>query len=468
MATGQTDPPQSPMCTVPDPVNRWRVSDEPIGPRSAARVRPDRSERVRWFGAVATVTPPEETGSTWIWGTLVPYVAAGASVGLVVTYLAVWGGRYGLDLHVYRDSVSYWTSGHNPYQASFSVHRLEFTYPPFALVALSPLHWASFTVTQWLMWAASITAATVSVALVLFDRGFPRSSVVWCAAVAWSCLSVILFEPVRSGIDYGQIELVLLGVVVVDLLAVPERFRGIGIGLVSAVKLTPLVFVVLLAVRRDWRSVFRALVSFAVLTLGTWLLWPTLSRLYWRHDVSQPSRTGTVTVNSNQSWYAVLHRPPFPATGAQVVWVVLSLITLVVATFVAWRCTESGRRSPAMAAVALAGLLVSPISWSHHWAWVLLLPAMLIGPRRSEVARVVRFLLWTLVGLCVLGPYGWFSSGAAKDVMDAVVPVWTFATLVTWAGLEWTEWRSRVAPPGPAVGERRSGTPLSDVTDGHA
>ncbi len=429
---------------------------------------------VRWCCAVATVTPPAGSDPGSRRGRVTPSIAlivAAVSLGIALAYLAVWGGRYGLDLHVYRDSVADWMNGHNPYRTSFTVHRLDFTYPPFALVALSPLDWAPFTLTQWLLWLASIAAATVSVALVLFDRGFPRGPTVWCGALAWSCLSIIVLEPARSGIDYGQIELLLLCVVVVDLLAVPERFRGIGIGLVSAIKLTPLVFVVLLAVRRDWRSVGRALVSFAGLALGTWLLWPALSRIYWGHDVTQPSRTGTVTVNSNQSWYAVLHRPPFSGGGSEAVWLGLSSVTLAVATLVAWRCTETGRRSPSIVAIALAGLLVSPISWSHHWVWVVLLPAMLIGHRRSELARSVRTMLWVLVGLCVLGPYWWFGSGAPKDALDAVVPVWTFATLSTWSIIEWVAWRrgpSAVAADGAGGHSEADEVDVPDLIDGRA
>src|SRR4030081_39734 len=42
-----------------------------------------------------------------------------------------------------------------------------------ALLPLWPLAWAPFPVTQWLLWAASLTAATGAVVLVLRDTGAP-------------------------------------------------------------------------------------------------------------------------------------------------------------------------------------------------------------------------------------------------------------------------------------------------------
>ena len=100
------------------------------------------------------------------------------------------------------------------------------------------------------------------------------------------------------------------------------------------------------------------------------------------------------------------------------------------------------RQAFAVLAVALAGLLISPISWTHHWVWVILLPPILVGPRRSEIPGPVRILFWGLVGITIGGPYWWFSSGVAADLADALLPIWTFGVLVTWAALEYRTWRS--------------------------
>lgn len=374
------------------------------------------------------------------------YVAAGAVGAGLVGYLVIWGRRYGLDLRVYRDSVQAWQGGHNPYAASFTSSRLDFTYPPFALVALSVLAWGPFVLTQWLLWAASIAAGTASVALVLRASGSGSGGGVrcWCISFAWVGVAAVLLEPARSGLDYGQIEFLLLFLVVVDLLAVPPPFRGVLLGFAAAVKLTPLVFLVVLVTRRDWASAVRALGSFAVWTLLAWVLWPAESRSFWRHDLSQTARIGKVTDPSNQSWNAVLHRPPFPSTGVPALWVILALVTLALGTMVAWRCTGTGRPAWAVIAVALTGLLVSPISWSHHWVWVVLLPPLLVGSRRWSVPGPARVLLWGVVALTVAGVYRWWS-GSTRDALDAVLSLWTFVALSVWCALELGTWRRGAA-----------------------
>ncbi len=108
---------------------------------------------------------------------------------------------------------------------------------------------------------------------------------------------MIVLEPARSGVDYGQIEFVLMFLVVADILVVPSFFRGIAIGVAAAIKLTPLFFVVILAVRRDWRSVSRVALSFVTCTGLAWLLWPGLSREYWYQDVIHPARVGAVALS---------------------------------------------------------------------------------------------------------------------------------------------------------------------------
>ncbi|HEV3281003.1 MAG TPA: glycosyltransferase 87 family protein [Acidimicrobiales bacterium] len=370
-----------------------------------------------------------------------PYLVAGLAGAGIVAYLIIWGRRYGLDLKVYRGSVQAWHRGLNPYDGTYTASRLDFTYPPFALLVLSALAWGSFAVTQWLLWAVSIAAATASVVIVLRDRGVAGGSRLWCASFAWTGAAVLVLEPARSGLDYGQIEFVLMFLVVADLLAIPAPFRGVVVGVASAIKLTPLVFLIVLLTRRDWASTVRALVSFVVWTAFTWLLWPAESRVFWRNDVIQTSRVGNVTDPSNQSWNAVVHRPPFPATGSTAVWLLLSGLTLVIATVIAWRCTRTGRQAFAVIAIAFAGLLVSPISWSHHWVWVLLVPPLLIGPRRLAVPGPVRLMFWGLVVLTVAGPYWWWS-GTLREALDAILPLWTFALLSVWAALELIAWRT--------------------------
>ena len=121
--------------------------------------------------------------------------------------------------------------------------RTGFYVSPVALAVLSSLTWALFAVSQWLLWVVSVAATTASVAFVLRDRGYSGRASLWCGSFAWACVSMILLEPARSGLNYGQIEFVLMFLVVADLLVVPPPFRGIAIGIAAAIKLTPLIFI---------------------------------------------------------------------------------------------------------------------------------------------------------------------------------------------------------------------------------
>jgi alpha-1,2-mannosyltransferase len=363
-------------------------------------------------------------------------VAALAGLLLVGTYLAIWGQHYGLDLSVYRDASLSWRHGANPYLSTFSEHGLNFTYPPFALVFLVPSTLASFHVAQLALWILSIGLTTCAVAFVLRDGGIELTKRTWNIALVWTCVSLLVLEPVRSGLDYGQIEFVLMFLVVGDLLVVPRRFKGVALGVASAVKLTPLFFILVLVACRDFKAAARALVTFAGLTALSWLFWPGLSATYWRTDVANAGRVGQVAYLGNQSFLGVFHRAPFVGSPTEALWLGMSLVAIAASVFVAWRSAAVGLRALAMIAVALGGLLVSPISWSHHWVWVMLIPPALFMTRNKGVPRTVRVLLWGIVAIAALGPYWWFSGGWQSDAFGALLPTWTMALLISWAAIE--------------------------------
>jgi alpha-1,2-mannosyltransferase len=354
---------------------------------------------------------------------------------------------------VYRDGIRSWESGNSPYLGTFTDRRLAFTYPPSALVILSPLAWLPFGLTQSLLWIASIGAAAGAIALVIRDTGVELTRYRWLLAIGWSCIAVLALEPVRSDMDYGQVELLLMFLIVADILLVPRRYRGILIGLTAAVKLTPLVFIIYLVAARDFKSVARAAASFFCCTAFTWAFWPAESSHYWFRDIFRPGRIGAATFAGNQSWYAIVSRLSLPASTAQILWILLSLATVAVGSFVAWRGIEAGRAAPAIFATALIGLLISPISWTHHWVWVLLIPPMIVGSAPVSVTPRVRRLLGGLLVLTCAAPYWWIQRGAAADVLDALLPVCAAAVLTVWATAEWKAWRADPgsADPGSAV-----------------
>jgi alpha-1,2-mannosyltransferase len=83
--------------------------------------------------------------------------------------------------------------------------------------------------------------------------------------------------------------------------------------------------------------------------------------------------------------------------------------------------------------MAMASLLASPISWTHHWIWVLLIPALMPRHRTSGIPRPVRIMLWGLLALTIAAPYWWFSHGILADAAEAALPTWTAALLLVWS-----------------------------------
>jgi alpha-1,2-mannosyltransferase len=374
-----------------------------------------------------------------------PYLLAGLATAAVAIYLTSFGTRYGLDLNVYRDAVMSWESGRNPYLFTFTQSSLYFTYPPPALIALSPLAWAPFKFTIGILWATDIVTAAGAVVMVLRSSGNQLTRNLWFLAIAYSCASVLILEPVRSDVDYGQIELILMFLVVTDLILIPQRYRGVLLGVVAAVWLTPLVFILYFLFMRDFRSVARASVSFCTCVLLAWVFWPSDSRNYWFHDI-RASRVGGVAYAGNQSWFAVLNRTPFFGSATVAAWLLLSLATVATGGFVAWRCIKSNQTVLAMLSVALTGLLVSPISWTHHWVWMLLIPPAFFGSPREYCPTSVKRLLCVTVALTCVAPYWWLQRGSVADLLEALLPICAGAALAVWASAEWRYWRGGRRP----------------------
>jgi alpha-1,2-mannosyltransferase len=160
------------------------------------------------------------------------------------------------------------------------------------------------------------------------------------------------------------------------------------IGLAGAVKLTPVFFVLFFLPRRQWRPVFTAAASFVGSGLLGFILAPSDTRAYWFGALLDPSRVGRVAYASNQSILGALGRLALPGAVATSLWVLLSLATVALAWVVVVQARQAGEELTALLAVAVAGLLVSPISWAHHWVWIA--PALLL---LTPLARRRRQLL---------------------------------------------------------------------------
>ncbi len=355
-------------------------------------------------------------------------IAAAVLVLASITYYFLVARGYNLDLSVYRSSVHWWWSGHDPYGRFYTVHRLAFTYPPFALVALSPIAAVPSAASSLLWFLINVFAIAGSFFIVFRSLKWRGSIDLWLVATILSCFAVFLVEPVRSTIDYGQINAVIMVACLYDMLWPTRRQRGVLVGVAAAIKLTPFIFVLFFAVKRDLRALCRAVIAFGAATGLAWLLLPGPSHEFWTKLAWDPERTGKLSYPGNLSWDAVIARMGLSPAGARYLWAGLVLVTLFVGAIAATRYVKAGSEAFAVLVVAITGLLISPVSWSHHWIWmVLIIPLLMSG---NELNGRIRLVLGGLLLLVVLAPYWWFAPGLGAKLTEAVTPLWAFVFLV--------------------------------------
>jgi alpha-1,2-mannosyltransferase len=309
--------------------------------------------------------------------------------------LAEWVEDHFKDLSVYRFGGQTLLDGLPLYEGADPATVLPFTYPPFAALLFVPL-----TVLPWpvlvAVWSVASFAALVLVCRLYGVRG--RWLPVGAAAAS------LALEPVWSTFALGQVNLFLLLLVSADLLrGVDRRWGGVLIGIAAGIKLTPLIFIVFLVLigRRD--VALRALAAGAVTVAVGFVAVPKDAVEFWTHAVLDPGRVGGVPFARNQSVLALLTRL-FGEEPSNLVWLLvagpLALGVLLLARS-AWLRDD---RPLAVVLVGLAMLLASPISWSHHWVWVV--PTLIVLVRSAMRWR------WALAGAvaavfascCILWP----------------------------------------------------------------
>ena len=317
-----------------------------------------------------------------------PATAAGrltqTLVGLAVAYVvahACWRlfGHipYRIDADVYRMGGRAWLD-HRPLYADGVMFRtrdgleLPFTYPPLAAIVFSPLALMGLPAASVAITAITLLLLAVSMWTVLTRLQVSGGMSRWWLTAGIVAVSVTTLEPIWSNFSFGQINVVLMTLVIAD--CVPRRTpwpRGVLLGVAIALKLTPAVFLLYFALRRDGRAVGWALGSFAAATgLGFALAWQD-SWQYWTHTVHNTDRIGSATWNTNQNAAGALARLSLEQTNHFVLWTLACLAVLGLTVWAVRRVLAAGSDGAALGliCVALFGLVVSPVSWSHHWVW---------------------------------------------------------------------------------------------------
>jgi alpha-1,2-mannosyltransferase len=315
---------------------------------------------------------------------------------LAVTYLMPNGSNF-IDLHVYVEGAAAIDRG-ELYQ--FTYHPaapplpLQFTYPPFAAMLFYPLHLLPFPVVGvcWQIGVAAALYGCVSITLRLLGPADERSAMLWTAVGVW-------IEPVRHLFELGQIGALLTLMVLAAVYSGRWWLSGVLVGLAAGIKLTPAISGLFFLGERRWAvvassaAVFVATVALSVLVLRGQGVY------YFTDLLGRADRIGQVGQATNQSLRGAVAFVTGRDGGYGPLLVGLLVLTLALASL-AWRAVAADDRLGRILIVMTVGLLVSPISWTHHWVWLLpLIMWLVLGPLR----RRTHVLGWAWLALTLAG-----------------------------------------------------------------
>ena len=398
-----------------------------------------------------------------------PVRAAATLAAVAVAALLIWAAfyvspRHGLDFRVYL------TGGQSVIEAAGELYTkavqydqdssLLFTYPPFSALVfavLAPFGQAAglniFTGISLAigalasLYAVRFVAARSSLAEVLRDP--------WLRPAAIAGFGfIIALGPWRETMAFGQINILLFGLIMADFLIRRDSWpTGLLTGVAAGLKLTPLVFGLYFLARGDWAGLRNMTYGFlATFGLG-FLILPRESRTYWLELLPDTSRIGGAGYVDNLSLKgAILHfgGPDFPV---DLPWLLLSLLAVAAAALVIRLAAGQGQWFTAIAATALLMLLISPVSWSHHWVWAALFIPVLIRNVRDLTGPGTRLrtggmvLLVTSVPVFLLSPksIGWLMGAPNLDsqipapwlMASSIGVLWGVGLMYWWAAALW-------------------------------
>ncbi len=362
---------------------------------------------------------------------------------------------YRIDIDIYQMGGQSWLDGRPLYRGDVLFHtpiglNLPFTYPPLAAIVFCPFAWLHMPAASVAITLLTLVLLVVSTVIVLTRLDVWNTSALvpgpgslrrWWLAVVIVAPAAIWLEPISSNFDFGQINVVLMTLVIAD--CVPRRTpwpRGLLLGLGIALKLTPAVFLLYFLVRRDFRSALTALTSFVAATLIGFVLAWSDSWEYWTHTVHHTDRIGSAALNTDQNIAGALARIGLGEHLRFLLWVGLCLAVLALTVWAMRRVLQAGEPTLAVICVALFGLMVSPVSWSHHWVWALpaILVTAILGWRRRNVALAlvtaagVALMTWTPLEL--LPKHHEETANWWRQLLGMSYVWWALALIVT-AGL---------------------------------
>jgi alpha-1,2-mannosyltransferase len=338
-------------------------------------------------------------------GTVCLLLVLGVYVADLVHYLP--GMTEMRDLAVYRAgglitrhvSPPYNPHAYAPLYTWHGPNAVSFTYSPFAAIVFAVGSLLPWTALRWAMTLASLAALALSVWLTFGALGYYNRRV-RAGATLLVTAAALLTEPVQQNLALGQINVLLMLLIAVDLLLPRQHWwNGIGIGVAAGIKLIPLIFIPYLLLTGRFRQAAVAAGTF-VATIGLgYLILPHDSSKYWREGLFlKANRIVFLGTRGNQSLRGIVTRFADSVAGGSTPWLAAAAVVAIIGLLTAAALCWAGHPVPGMLACALTGLLVSPLSWDHHWVWVV--PGMVLASHLAVRTRGwARMAWWAVVAL---------------------------------------------------------------------
>ena len=334
---------------------------------------------VRDWANLDLLTLPTRTRAAVI-GLAVSVVALAFALAYLVYH------RYGApaneyDLKIYYNALTQWRSGGQLYDYSQydAVNGyLYFTYPPAAAMLMSPMTVLPIPSVVALSSVAILGGTVALVLLSVRERvSLRRPQLAVLTAVATA--GALCLQPISQTAAYGQVNIFLALLVMFDVFVLGKRgsrWAGIGIGLATAVKLTPAIFLLYLVLSGNWRMLRTALATAAGVTVLAALAAPAATWQYFTSLLWDSSRVGVLDNIANQSLNGTLARFADPLPPEKTAWLLGCVLVVVMGSLRIRRAVAAGDTLLAVTVTGFLGVLISPVSWIHHAVWIA--PAMVL------------------------------------------------------------------------------------------
>jgi alpha-1,2-mannosyltransferase len=322
-----------------------------------------------------------------------PVASVLVAIGLVAAgIILAWKRDPGMDSAVYQAGALAIVHG-EPLYGSLHIPPpwadLPFTYPPIAAILFLPLAPFPAHIVWGLM--AGICALALGVTVRVSMRSLvdnePASWLVNLAALVPFGL-----QAVWSTVGLGQVNLLLMAMVTIDILALRgSRFSGILTGVAASMKLTPLIFIPHLLITRRWADAGRATAIFVALQGFAWIVLPSDSLRFWTSAIMEGNGNRTFEA-ANQSINGLVQRLTGEATGALGLSLALAAVCAGLMALLVHRLHDTEPLA-ALLVTAFSGLLISPVTWTHHWVWIVPLCLLLAHRALQRNGWTARTLL---------------------------------------------------------------------------